>query len=174
MANLNRGEVPFKARGRDFYLQYTTREIAEAQTALGFHRPDPYQADTLEEVAELVRENGQPKLDAEGLEIYRKRRVMVDAVERQRRMIAAFEACLMNPDPEAAVIFLRIGLGPWQRAANARLSEEGFQDIVRALGLNEIKFLHYKAISFGSYLKSEADEEEGEGKVAGVEPVSSI
>lgn len=173
MANLNRGEIPFRARGRELYLQYGTREIAEVQTALGFHRPDPYQPDTLEEIAEPVLEGGKPKLDAEGMEVYRRRRVRVDAVERQRRMLAAFEACLMNPDPEATLVFFRIGLGPWQRATQTRLVDEGFYEVVRELGLNEIKLLHYKAITFGSYLKGEADEEEGEGKAGSAGPASS-
>ncbi len=43
MANPNRGEVAFTALGREMFVQYGTREIAEAQAALGFHRPDPQQ-----------------------------------------------------------------------------------------------------------------------------------
>jgi len=171
VANLIRGEVPFRALGRELFIQYGTREIAEAQTALGFHRPDPYQPDVVEEVDEAVEEKGKPKVDKAGLQVFCRRRLLIDAGERQRRMLAAFEACLMNPDPEAALVFFRIGLGPWQRQSGTHLSEEGFQDIVRALGLAEIKLLHFKAVTFGAYLKGE--EEEGEGKAQGAVSVSS-
>ncbi len=172
MANLNRGEVPFRASGRELFIQYGTREIAEAQTALGFHRPDPYQRDVVEESDEAVQENGKPKLDKTGQQVFRRRRVLVDATERQRRMLAAFEACLMNPDPEAAMTFFRVGLGPWCRQTGVRLSDEGFWDIVKALGLTEINLLHFRAITYGAYLKGET-EEEGEGKAASGPSASS-
>lgn len=109
MANLLRGEVPFTALGCEMFVQYGTRELAEAQTALGFRRPDPQQPDLAEAVDEVV--------EKDGVRTVQRLTVVVDAAMRQARMIKAFEACLMNPDPEAALIFFRIGLRPWERAA---------------------------------------------------------
>ncbi len=163
MANLIRGEVPFRASGRDLFVQYGTREIAEIQAALGFRRPDPFQPDVVQEVDIAVEEGGKPKVDELG-EVFRRRRILVDASERQRRMVAAFEACWMNPDPEAAVVFFRYGLRPWERQSGAKLTEEAFHEIVRAVGLTQMKTLHFQAISFGIYLKGEEDGGESGGK----------
>lgn len=175
MANIIRGEVPFRASGRDMFVQYGTRELAEAQTALGFRRPDPHQPDVVEETDQPVEELGEDgqsrvKRDEAGV-VYRKTRILVDAAVRQRRMIAAFEACWMQPDPEAALTCFRIGLRPWERKNGARLSDEQFEAITRSLGLAKVHLLHLEAVSVGLYLKGE--EEEGEGKAAGVVSVSS-
>lgn len=165
MANLIRGEVPFKASGRQLFVCYGTREIAEIQAALGFRRPDPFQPDVVEEEDVPVEEDGQPKLDKEGLQVFARRRTLVGAAERQRRMLAAFEACWMNPDPEAALVCFRIGLHPWERQSGTKLSDEAFHEIVRKIGLVRMKKLHYQAITFGSYLKGEEEDGgEGEGK----------
>jgi hypothetical protein len=169
MANLIRGEVPFRAAGRDLFVQYGTREIAEAQTALGFHRPDPYQRDVVEEVDEAVA----GKVDEAGLQVFRRQRVLIDAAERQRRMVAAFEACVMRPDPEASVVFLRVGLQPWQRSTGTKLSDDDVWAIVNGLGLAAINLLHWKAISNGSYLKGEEDGGEGSGKAESAVSASS-
>jgi hypothetical protein len=171
MPNLVRGEVPFSAAGRELFLAYGTREIAEAQAALGFRRPDPFQPDVAEEIDSPVEDKpGEPKLDASGLPVFRRLRVLVDAGERQRRMLAAFEAVLMNPDPEGLLTFIRIGLRPWERHNGAKLSDEGFHGIVQALGLVRLKMLHFQAVSFGSYLKGE---ETDEGKAVGAASASS-
>jgi len=171
MANLVRGEVPFSAGGRDLFLAYGTREIAEVQAALGFRRPDPFQPDVAEEVDTPVEERpGVQKVDAGGLPVFRRLRVLVDASERQRRMLAAFEAALMNPDPEALLTFIRVGLRPWERQSGAKLSDEAFHAITQALGLVQLKTLHFQAVSFGSYLKGE---EADEGKAAGAASASS-
>jgi hypothetical protein len=77
----------------------------------------------------------------------------------------------MNPDPEAMLRFFRIGLGPWERA-NAKLSEEDFHSVVRAVGLVRMKEIHYDAIRFGAYLRGD-DEETGEGKAASAASASS-
>ncbi len=172
MANLIRGEVPFRAAGRELFLQYGTREIAEVQAALGFRRPDPFQADVVEEVDVAVEEGGKPKVDELG-EVFRRRRLLVDASERQRRMVAAFEACWMDPDPEAAVVFLRYGLRPWERQSGAKLTEEAFHEIVRAIGLARMKTLHFQAIAFGIYLKGEEDGGESRGKGESVASAST-
>lgn len=177
MANLLRGQVPFSASGRDLFLCYGNRELAEAQAALGFRRPDPQLPDVAEEVDVPVRMRGEdrqvgPQIDAAGLPVFRRDRILVDHAERQRRMIAGFEAVLMNPDPEAMLRFFRIGLGPWERANAAKLSDEQFHDIVRAVGLVRMKEIHYDAIRFGAYLRGE-DEETDEGKAASAASASS-
>ena len=171
MANVIRGEVPFRAAGRDMFVQYGTRELAEAQAALGFRRPNPHQPDIAEEVDEPVEEGGMVKQDAAGV-VYRRVRVIVDAAMRQRRMVDAFEACWMRPDPEAALTCFRVGLRPWERRAGTKLSDEQFDAITRALGLARIQLLHMEAVSAGLYLKGE-EEEEGGGKGAGAVSVSS-
>lgn len=176
MANIIRGEVPFRAAGRDMFVCYGTRELAEAQTALGFRRPNPHQPDLVEEVDQPVEELGEDgqsrlKQDAAGV-VYRRTRVLVDAAMRQRRMIDHFEACWMRPDPEAALICFRVGLRPWERRTGTRLTEEQFDAITRQLGLAKIHLLHMEAVSAGLYLQGEEEEESG-GKVAGVASVSS-
>jgi hypothetical protein len=174
MANLMRGQVRFRATGRELYLQYGTREIAEAQGALGFHRPNPQQPDVLEEVDVALHEKGKPKLDAAGRPTFRREQVLVDAAERQRRMIAAFEACLLNPDPAASVSFLRIGLRPWQRDQNVKLEDGAIERIVDELGFTKLRLLHVRAVSLGSYLTGdEVEEEDGEGKAASAGPAAS-
>lgn len=173
MANLIRGEVPFRAAGRDLFVYYGTREIAEVQAALGFRRPDPFQPDVVEEVDVAVEEDGTPKLDAAGLPTFKRTRVLVDATERQRRMLAAFEAAWMNPDPEAALVCFRVGLKAWERQSGARLTDEAFHEVVRGAGLAQMKTLHYSAIVHGSYLKGEEDGGEGGGKAEGVASVST-
>lgn len=159
MANLLRGQVEFEAVGLTLYVCYGTREIAEAQAALGFRRPDPHQPDVAEDV-DIMTEAG-----------IQRQRVIVDATMRQARMIAAFEACLMNPDPEAALIFFRVGLRPWERETGTKLSEETIHKLVRAIGLMRMRSLHFTAIQYGAYLKGE--EEDGPGKAAGVASASS-
>ena len=164
MANPIRGEVAFTAGGREMFVQYGTREIAAAQAALGFHRPNPQQPDVAEDVDVPVYADGRPKLDSRQRPVFRRQRVLVDARERQRRMIQAFDACLMNPDPEASVAFLRVGLHPWQRSTGSKHTEEAVQEIVQALGLERIRLLHMQALSLGCYLTGEEAEEEAEGK----------
>lgn len=172
MANPIRGQVPFKVLGRDFYIQYGTREIAEVQAALGFRRPDPQQPDTVEEVDVPVYLDGneeRPKLDDDGQQVFRRQRVLVNARERQRRMLAAFDACIMNPDPEAKVAFLRVGLRPWQREHPGRqYTEEWLQGIVQALGLTRIGMLHLEALAQGCYLTGEEADDEGKAEAASV------
>jgi len=174
MANLIRGQVPFKVAGREYFVQYGTRELAEAQGALGFHRPPP-QPDVLEEVdVPDVDGQGRPRVDDQLRPVFRRQRVLVDAAERQRRMIASFEACLMNPDPEASIEFLRVGLGPWQRSEGVRLSMEQVHDIAQGLGLTRLRLLHMKAISLGAYLTGEeAEEDAGRGKDGSAASASS-
>lgn len=170
-----RGQVPFRAAGREFFLQYGTRELAEAQAALGFRRPSSQQPDIVEEADVVVEDSrGQPKLDDEGQPTYRRQKVLVNAVERQRRVIAGFEACLLNPDPEAVIAFIRIGLRPWQRSQGVTMSEEQVQEIVNAVGLTRLRLLHMEAISLGSYLTGdELEEESGSGKAESAVPASS-
>lgn len=175
MANIIRGEVPFRAAGRDLFVCYGTREVAEVQTALGFRRPSPHQPDVAEEVDEPVEELGadgqrKPKTDALGV-VYRKVRVLVDAAVRQRRMIDAFQAVWMQPDPDAALVCFRVGLQRWERQHGVKLSEQDFGAIVQALGLARIHLLHMEAVSVGLYLKGE--EEDSEGKAESVVSVSS-
>ncbi|KKK76434.1 hypothetical protein LCGC14_2863660, partial [marine sediment metagenome] len=86
MANPNRGEVAFTALGREMFVQYGTREIAEAQAALGFHRPDPQQPNVAEDVdvpvyADAAQE--KPKLDGRQRPVFRRQRVLIDAREQK-------------------------------------------------------------------------------------------
>ena len=133
MANLLRGEVPFSAAGRDLFLQYKTREVAEIQAALGFRRPDPFQPDTVEDVGVVLSTDP---------EMLGTRQMIIDADERQRRMVAAFEAAWMNPDPQAALVCFRIGLQPWERQTGTKLTDAAFHEIVDAVGLATLKLLN--------------------------------
>jgi hypothetical protein len=180
VANLFRGEVPFKAAGRDLFVCYGTPELAEIQTALGFRRPDPFQPDRVEEVDEPILERAKvgekwverQKLDEQQLPAFRRTRVLVDHAERQRRMLAAFEAVWMQPDPEAALVIFRISLKAWERRVVTKLLDSEFAQIVRALGVTRINLLHMQAIAHGVYLKGE-EEEDGEGKATGAVSVST-
>jgi hypothetical protein len=171
MANIFRGEVPFKALGRDFFVRYGTREIAEVQAALGFHRPDPFLPEVAEEIDEPVTEHvdgkERPKLDASG-QVFRRERRLVDADTRQRRMLSAFEATMMNPDPEAVLVFFRASLRPWERSEGHSISDATFHALVDALGMVRLKELHMGALAYGVYLKGldQVEREEGEGKAA--------
>ncbi len=152
------------------YIQYGTREIAEAQGALGFHRPDPQQPNVTEEVDVAVYVDAaeeKQRLDDKLQPVFRHQRVLVDARERQRRLVAAFDACLMNPDPAASVVFFRVGLRPWQRAHGVKHTEEAVTELVQALGLSRIRLLHMRALADGCYLTGEeAEEDEGKGATA--------
>ena len=174
MANLLKGEVPFKAADRDMFVRYGTPEIAEIQAALGYRRPDPFQPDIVEEIDVAVEEKGRPKLDDAGLAVFKRERLLVDASERQRRMMRAFEACWMDPDPEALLVFFRAGLKSWERLSGTALTKDAFREIVDALGLARLKILHIQAITFGCYLQGAEDGGEGAGKVASAESVSTI
>lgn len=170
MANLLRGQVPFKALDRDLYIQYTTTAIAEVQAALGFRRPDPLQPDVLQEVDEqqfLDLARTKPKLDNEGRPVYVRRPVLLNANERQRRMVDAFEACLIHPDPAAAVVFFRAGLKPWL-ATQVRALPDGFvADVIDALGLQRIQLLHADALAQGVWLAGrEEDDDQGKAQSA--------
>jgi len=164
MANLLRGQVPFEAAGRALYLCYTTSEIAQIQTALGFRRPDPFQPDHVEEVdvpvMEKVGDKGgvRQKRDEKG-PVFRLERKVIDAAERQARMISAFEACWMRPDPEASLIIFRIGLRQWEREKGTKLTDAGFDEIAQALGLGEINLLHMQAVAHGVYLNGQESDE---------------
>lgn len=167
MANQSRGQVPFRALGRDLFIQYGCREIAEIQTALGFRRPDPFTPDVVEDVDEPVAgPGGAQKVDDKGVPVFVRRKILVNAKERQRRMLVAFDACLLNPDPEAAVGLLRVGLRPWQRETSQRLPDELFGRIVDSLGLERIKMLHFEALSSGVYLAGEESEGKAESTAA--------
>ncbi len=152
------------------FIQYGTREIAEAQGALGFHRPDAQQPDVAEDVDVPVYVDAaeeKPKLDDKRQPLFRRQRVLVDARERQRRLVAAFDACLMNPDPAASVVFFRVGLMPWQRANGVKHTNGAAEELVQALGLSKIRLLHMQALADGSYLTGEeAEEDEGKGGAA--------
>jgi len=169
MANLLRGQVPFKALGRDLYIQYTTTAIAEAQAALGFRRPDPLLPDVLQEVDELQfldAAQTKPKVGEDGLPVYVRRPVLLNAQERQRRMVEAFEACIIHPDPAAAVAFFRAGLKPWL-SAQARAVPDGFVgSVVDALGLERIRLLHAEALTLGVWLAGGEDDDRGKEQSA--------
>lgn len=187
MANAIRGEAPFTVRGgEERFICYGTREIAEVQSALGFRRPDSQQPDVVEEIDEPIFDTSGPKevgagmlgvpkqkTDGKGRPVFRRTRVLVDAKERQRRMIAGFNACLLNPDPEAVLTFFRIGLGPWQRKLSVKLDHEAIMKIVDSLGLTRIQLLHQQALSLGCYLFGDEIEAD-EGKAQGAASVSSI
>lgn len=182
MANENRGEAPFTVRGgEERFICYRTRELAEVQSALGFRRPDPQQPDVVEDIDEPVFDTSGPKAvgaipkqktDGKGRPVFKRTRVLVDAKERQRRMIAGFNACLQNPDPEAVLTFFRIGLGPWQRKLGVKLDHESVMNIIDSLGLTRIQLLHQQTLGLGCYLFGDEIEAD-EGKAQGAESASS-
>lgn len=122
MPNEHRGEVTFRALGRELFLVYGTREIAEAWSALGFRRPDPLQPVAFEEV--------------DG------RRAKVGFPERYQRTKDAFDIVFTNPDPEALRKILRIGLGRCERASGAKMSDGDFELLCDELGMAGLGALH--------------------------------
>ncbi len=136
MANAHRGETPFKVGGRDLFVFYGTRELAEMQAALGFRRPDPFAPSVL--IEEDVRLNGGDRVAH--------RSVLLDAKERQRKTLEAFDAALLNPDPEALFACLRIGVSRWEKAKSKILERDEWFEILNSLGLPKARQLHLEAI----------------------------
>lgn len=147
MPNPHRGQTPFRALDREMYLVYGTRELAEAWSALGFRRPDPYGAPIAEERDEPVRDpsTGAQLLDEQGLGRFTRKRVLVDAADRQQRVQEAFDACFTNPEIPARRTCLRIGLGRWERETGARLTDDEFERLCDELGLEGMSALHIAA-----------------------------
>src|SRR3990172_3555067 len=123
MAIAHRGETAFSAGGRGYYLVYGTREIAEMQSALGFHRPDPFAPVTWEEVEQK-----------DGKKI----RVELTWAERNQRMLTAFDGTFTNPGPGDLRKMVQIGLRRWEKA-NASLSDAEFEAICDGLGLEALR-----------------------------------
>jgi hypothetical protein len=154
MANAHRGETDFSAGGREYYLVYGTWEIAEMQSRLGFHRPDPYAPVTWEEVEQ---KDGQ------------KVRVELTWAERNSRMLTAFDGTFTNPSPADLRTMVRIGLRRWEKL-NGTLSEAQFESICDALGLVGLQTLHLQAVTNG--LRASGPEDATEPKRAAA-PASS-
>lgn len=184
MANLFRGEVPFKAAGLEPYVCLLNSDLAAAYGDLArvcpqFERPSPFQPDTVEEVSVPVwadSEEREPKLDEQGLQIHRQERRLVNAAERHRRWMAALEATILRPDPQAALILFRASLRQWERTTRNVLTEEQFRELADALGLAGINGLLMSAVAFGIYLRGVegSGEEEGiEGKAVAVSASST-
>jgi len=145
--NPHRGQTPFRALGREMYMVYGTRELAEAWLALGFRRPDPYAPPVAEEWDELRRDptTGEPVIDERGLPLFSRRRGLVDAATRQQRVQEAFDACFTNPEIPARRACLRIGLQRWEREAGAKLSDDEFERLCDELGFEGMLSLHIAA-----------------------------
>jgi hypothetical protein len=144
VANQYRGQTPFRALGREMFLVYGVRELAEAWSALGFRRPDPLAPPVVEERDEPLVDGrtGDPVLDEQGLPTFRRRRVYLDAAGRQQRVQDAFDAAFTNPTIPDRRICVRLGLGRWEKAAGVRLSEDEFEQLCDELGLEGLSALH--------------------------------
>lgn len=147
MANQHRGQTPFRALGREMYLVYGTRELAEAWQALGFRRADPLAPPVVEDRDEPVRDRdtGDPVLDEAGLPRFVRRRAFLDAAGRQQRAQEAFDAVFSNPDIPARRTCLKIGLQRWEKEAGAKLTEDEFEDACDELGIEGLSSLHVAA-----------------------------
>jgi len=135
--NPHRGQTPFRALGREMYMVYGTRELAEAWSALGFRRPDPYAPPVAEEWDE--RAEGE---DDRGLPRFIRRRGLVDAATRQQRVQEAFDATFTNPEIPARLTCVRIGLQRWEKEAGSRLTDDEFEKLCDELGLDGLSSLH--------------------------------
>jgi hypothetical protein len=147
MANTYRGQTPFKALGREPYIVYGTREIAEAWTALGFRRPDPLAPPMVEDRDEPMRDRatGDPVLDEQGLQRFVRTRAYLDAAGRQQRVQEAFDACFSNPDVPARRTCIRIGLQRWEKEVGKRLTDDEFEQLCDELGVEGLAALHVGA-----------------------------
>jgi hypothetical protein len=150
----HRGETAFSAGGREYYLVYGTWEIAEMQSTLGFHRPDPYAPTTWEEVEQ---KDGQ------------KLRVELTWAERNSRVLTAFDGTFTNPGPQDLRTMVRIGLHRWERL-NGSLDPQ-FEAICDALGLVGLQTLHLRAVTNG--LRASSPEDEDVPKKRAAAPASS-
>lgn len=147
MANQHRGQTPFRAIGREMYVVYGTRELAEAWAALGFRRPDPLAPALVEDRDEPVRDaaTDDPVMDEQGLPRFVRRRAFLDAAGRQQRVQEAFDACFSNPEIPARRTCIRIGLQRWEKEAGAKLSDDDFERVCDELGLDGLSALHVAA-----------------------------
>lgn len=161
MANRHRGETPFRVGGREAFVFYGTRELAEMQSALGFRRPDPFAPAQI--IEEDVRVDG-----GDGL---LRQKVLLDAKERQRRTLEAFDAALLNPDPVALFACLRIGMVRWEKA-NRPLTSDDWHGMLDALGLPRARQLHLEAI-LNSCFWTPPDEEGADPNAPGAGAPSS-
>lgn len=166
MANHHRGETPFTVGGREAFVVYGTREIAEIQTALGFRRPSPleptrYEDVEVEKTTELEPGKTITQIVTE--------RVAVDFGERYRRVQAAFDGLWLNAFSDATVLrtFLRHGLSRWAKGAckAGTLSDEEFEAIADELGVEGMYALHVAAwmnVSPTPRPQGEAEQQEGD------------
>lgn len=147
MANQHRGQTAFRALGREIYIVYGTREIAEVWSALGFRRADPLAPPVMEERDEPASDpkTGLAIRDEAGLPVFVRRRVLLDAAERQMRIQEAFDAVFTNPDVPARRTCIRIGLRRWEKEAGQPLTEEQFEELCDELGLEGLNALHVAA-----------------------------
>jgi hypothetical protein len=146
MANHHRGETSFRAGGRECFVVYGTREIAEIQTALGFRRPNPFEPPTYEDVQEEQTRELEPGKTV--TEIVTKR-IRVDYAERYRRVQDAFDGLWLNcfKDPGALRVCVRAGLQRWaaQACEGGKLTDEIFDAIADDLGLEGLAAVHAAA-----------------------------
>lgn len=148
MANQYRGQTPFRALGREMFVVYGLQEIAEAWSALGFRRPDPLAPPVAEERDEPLFDGrtGDPLIDEQGLPVFRRRRVLLDAAARQQRVQESFDACFTNPDVPARIACLRIGLRRWEKTSGHTLTADEFQALCDELGAEGLGALHISAL----------------------------
>ncbi len=152
MPNAHRGETVFRALGREMFLVYGTREIAEAWTALGFRRPDPLAPATHEDVSVEEVYEEEPGKTAKRVVV---RRVLVDFAARYERIKDAFDTVFLNPDPEALRKCIAIGLrrclasnpetvllegGRWEKRSG--LSDQQFDELCEQLTYSGLHALH--------------------------------
>jgi hypothetical protein len=163
VANQHRGQTPFRALGREMYLVYGVRELAEAWSALGFRRPDPLAPPVVEDRDEPVLDpkTGDPVFDELGLQKFVRKRAYLDAAGRQQRVQEAFDACFSNPEIPARRTCIKIGLQRWEQAAG-RLTEDEFERLCDELGLEGLSALH--VASFINAVRVPPQEGQSEGR----------
>jgi hypothetical protein len=161
MVNAHRGEVPFRALGRDLFLVYRTQELGAMQTALGFCRPGTFVKPTTEQVPalNLKKKNGkvvqplQQVQDDDGqllaaLDKHGKpkmRTVIVTPHEQHRREIEAFDAIMLKPAARELPTLIRCGLACWERE-NEKLTDAQFDELLEEVGFFELAALHQQAL----------------------------
>lgn len=170
MANEHRGETPFRALGRDYYLVYGTRELANIRTALGFRRPDPMAPTTIEDVeseieVELPGEPGKWQKQRQ------RKTITVGFALRNQRVLEAFEAVFMNPGPDELLIMVREGLRRWEKETGHQITPEEFEGLTDRIG--ELRLLHFRAVSTSIRQSDGGGEGEADPNAPSAGPASS-
>lgn len=143
--NEHRGDVPFRALGRELFLAYRTSGLAKMQSALGFRRPDPLAAPTWEEI--VTEEELEDVTDpGKWVKTAVTKRQLIGFTERQARILSAFEAVFLNPGPGDLLVMVRIGLEPWEKQTGTKLTDEEFENLAIEFGQVGLRDLHFRTV----------------------------